>query len=411
MNESHFLSRCFHLHRTASGDEVKTLRVGTIGFDDGRFAALTYLLYPYKVDLTRQVEHADLVVCKDEAPDSSKPIIRTRGGLRKRPELLDQGNGIVDLRADVIDSCSKTFEAAMNPSLALRYRIATRFPLSYHVIPSSMREKLLRRRTGHSTLDLSRHLAVETSRRIIGDAFTLLGFPLQRKNPPSLVITHDIESEKGLQKAAGLMKVEEKLELKSTWFLPSDEYCLNARLVRELAESSSIGSHDSKHDGRLIQIQKHSDLVQRLMSSRLRLESIIEKTVDRFRAPLLQFNRRIIKALGEAGYKMDFSAPTWEPVHPSTMSGFGVESVQAFEIDGVVEIPLSLTQDHQVINVLGMTLREATKFWIEEAKLVRSMSGDIVLLVHPDYSFSQHLPEYRELLENLIGVHTQFNRS
>lgn len=386
------------------------MRVGTVGFDARRFAALAYLLYPYKVELTKQVEGSDLLVCKDEALGSSKPVIRIRGDLGKRPELLDQGNGIIDLRADVIDSCSKTFEAAMNPSLALRYRIATRFPLSYYVIPSSMREKLLRMRTGHSTLDLSRHLAVETTRRIIGDAFTLLGFPLQRKNPPSLVITHDIDSEKGLQKAAGLMKVEEKLELKSTWFLPSDEYRLNRALVQELAKSSHVGSHDTKHDGRLIQIQKHSDLVQRLMSSRLRLESIIGKTVDRFRSPLLQFSRRIIKALAEAGYKMDFSAPTWEPVHPSTMSGFGVESVQAFKVDEIVELPLTLTQDHQVINLLGMSCREAMKLWIEQAKLIRSVMGDIVLLVHPDYSFSQHLPEYQELLENLVEVHTHFNR-
>jgi hypothetical protein len=146
------------------------------------------------------------------------------------------------------------------------------------------------------------------------------------------------------------------------------------------------------------------------MSSRLRLESIIGKTVDRFRSPLLQFSRRIIKALAEAGYKMDFSAPTWEPVHPSTMSGFGVESVQAFKVDEIVELPLTLTQDHQVINLLGMSCREAMKLWIEQAKLIRSVMGDIVLLVHPDYSFSQHLPEYQELLENLVEVHTHFNR-
>jgi hypothetical protein len=141
------------------------------------------------------------------------------------------------------------------------------------------------------------------------------------------------------------------------------------------------------------------------MSSRLRLESIIGKTVDRFRSPLLQFSRRIIKGLGEAGYKMDFSAPSWEPAHPATMSGFGVESVQAFMVDGIVEQPLTLTQDYQVINLLGISTHEATKLWTEQAKLVCSMEGDIVLLVHPDYLFSQDLPEYRRVLENLLEVH------
>jgi hypothetical protein len=102
---------------------------------------------------------------------------------------------------------------------------------------------------------------------------------------------------------------------------------------------------------------------------------------------------------------MDFSAPTWEPAHPATMSGFGVGSVQAFKVDGIIEQPLTLTQDHQVLNLLGMSPREATKLWTEQAKLVRSMGGDIVLLVHSDYLFSQDLPEYRRLLENLLEVH------
>jgi hypothetical protein len=381
------------------------LRVGTAGFDNRGFGALTYLLYPYKVELTRRVEGSDLVMCKDISADSSRSFIGIRCTQRKCVELPDEGNGIVNLPSDVIDSCSKIFERAMNPSLALRYRIGTRFPLSYHVIPSSIREKLLRTQVGRSTIDLSRHLAVETTRRIISDAFSALGFSLERKNPPSLVITHDIDTEKGLRRAAGLIKVEEKLELKSIWFLPSDEYRLNERLVQELGTSSYVGSHDTKHDGRLIQIEKQSDLVQRLISSRVKLESIIGRTVDRFRSPLLQFSRRMIKGLGEAGYKMDFSAPTWEPGHPATLNGFGVESVQAFKVNGIIERPLTLTQDHQILNVLSMSPRQATKLWTDQAKLIHSMGGDIVLLVHPDYSFSQDLPEYRRALESLLEVH------
>jgi peptidoglycan/xylan/chitin deacetylase (PgdA/CDA1 family) len=386
-----------------------TIRVGAVGFDDLRFAALTYLLYPYKVELTRELDDTDVVICKGALPDSSKPLIRLLGGLSNGAQLLDQGNEMVDLPSDPIDSSSKTFEAAMNPSVALRYRLATRLPFSYDIIPSPIRDRLLRMHAGHSGFDLSRYLTIETSRRIITEAFSLLGFALQRKYPPSLVITHDIETAKGLQKAVGLKKVEEQLEVESTWFLPSDEYQLNGQLTRELSEGSIIGSHDTKHDGKLIQVQKHNDLVRRLRSSRLRLEQVIGKTVDCFRSPLLQFSRRIIRGLGEAGYRKDFSAPTWEPTHPATLGGFGVGSVHAFEVDGIVEVPLTLTQDHQVFNVLGLSPRKATKFWTEQAKLVRSMGGDIVLLVHPDYLLSQDLPEYRRLLDNLLEVH--LNRS
>jgi hypothetical protein len=86
------------------------------------------------------------------------------------------------------------------------------------------------------------------------------------------------------------------------------------------------------------------------------------------------------------------------------MGGFGIESAQAFEVDGVTELPLTLFQDHQVLNVLGMSTREAVKFWIKQAELIRSFDGDIVLCVHPDYAFSLDLRRCRELLMSLLRV-------
>jgi hypothetical protein len=145
-------------------------------------------------------------------------------------------------------------------------------------------------------------------------------------------------------------------------------------------------------------------LVDRLRNSRLRLERIFDKEVECFRSPLLQFSQRIASAISEAGYHFDFSVPCWEPVHPITMGGFGIESAQAFEVDGVTEFPLTLFQDHQVLNVLGMSTREAVKFWIKQAELIRSFDGDIVLCVHPDYALSRDLRRYKELLISLLRV-------
>jgi hypothetical protein len=234
------------------------------------------------------------------------------------------------------------------------------------------------------------------------DAFRLLGFPLKRRNPPSLVITHDVDTEQGCKRASQLKAIEDDLDLKSTWFLVSDEYSIGRDVVRDLA-CSRIGSHDLKHDGRLLSL-RHEELVPRLRKSKLKLESIFENKVECFRSPLLQFSRAIVSAVGRAGYTHDFSLPCWEPVHPSTMGGFGVECVQRFEIDGVVETPLTLFQDHQVLKILHMNTHEAIKFWIEQAKLVRSLAGDIVLSVHPDYSFGRSLSEYRRLLVSLLEI-------
>jgi hypothetical protein len=198
--------------------------------------------------------------------------------------------------------------------------------------------------------------------------------------------------------------VEDDLNLQSTWFLPTHEFFVKEHLAAELADSSRIGSHDIRHDGRLILIKRRDQLVDRLRRSRVELEAKIGKPVRCFRSPLLQFSRRIVLALAEAGYEYDFSAPCWEPIHPSTLGAFGVECVQPFKVGRVVESPLTLFQDHQVLNVMGMSVHEAIKLWVEQASLVHSMDGDIVLLIHPDYLFSQDLESYRELLTSLLQV-------
>ena len=136
----------------------------------------------------------------------------------------------------------------------------------------------------------------------------------------------------------------------------------------------------------------------------MRLEETFEQNVECFRSPLLQFSETIVAALAESGYKFDFSIPCWEPAHPSTLGGFGIELAQPFEIHGVVETPLTLFQDHQVLSVLGMTPNEALELWVEQANLVRSLGGDIVLLIHPDYAFSWELRKYKQLLAALLEI-------
>jgi len=309
---------------------------------------------------------------------------------------------MVDLPFDLVSACSKRIEKVMNPRIAFSYYVSTKLPFHYNRVPAAIRNRLLRTRSVDP--DLSRHFANEKARMILVESFRKLGFVLLRKNPPSLHVTHDIETEEGLRKALSLKAVEEELGIESTWFLPSHEYRISKSVATDLSRGGMIGSHDIKHDGKLIHLRKRAELVKRLRASRVKLEEIFEQDVNCFRSPLLQFSRRIISALNEAGYRLDFSIPCWEPVHPVTMCGFGIESAQPFEAEGVVEIPLTLFQDHQVFNLMRLNFRDAVKLWIDQAKLIRSLDADLVLLVHPDYSFSRDLRAYKELLERLLQI-------
>jgi hypothetical protein len=54
--------------------------------------------------------------------------------------------------------------------------------------------------------------------------------------------------------------------------------------------------------------------------------------------------------------------------------------------------------------VLGLRPQDAVKLWVEQAKKIHSLDGNIVLLVHPDFAFSQNLHEYRKLLGSLLEI-------
>ena len=369
-------------------------------------STIRYLLYPYRIEFVDEIEKADLAICR-VCLDSSKPMIRLAGKRLPSEQLgmVDHGNGVVDLPYALIRGCSERFKSIMKPRVALAYRLATQSRLQYNVIPSPIRNALLRSRSVDSNLSL--HLANEIVRKALRLAFGSLGFNLERRDPSLFLMTHDVESEKGLNKALSFKRIDDELGVRSTWFITSDEYPISKTVARELSVGSTIGSHDVRHDGRLIHIRRHQALVERLRTSRLHLERTFDKEVRSFRAPLLQFSENMISGLGEAGYGFDFSVPCWEPIHPATMNGFGIEAVQGFEMHGVVEFPLTLFQDHQVLTVLGMSTREAIKLWTRQAQLIREFDGDIVALVHPDYAFSEDLAGYRDLLTSLLEVHAQ----
>jgi hypothetical protein len=385
------------------------LRVASAGLSSDERTTLGYLLHPYFVEIAGEDEEPDLIVCRENSSHFarySKPLV-VLPPISASPNALGEhenhGSGIVMLPFDVIMESWAKFDGVMNPKISTRYTLSTKVPFSYRLAPPWIRNRFLRAQIGD--MELSRHLTVELARKRLTDAIQSLGFTLRRRSHPALVITHDIETQRGLEKALLLKSVENELEIESTWFLPSDEYPIARNIAAELGWKSIIGSHDVKHDGRLMQMHDSNELAQRLSKSKRTLEQIFDQDVNCFRSPLLQFSRKILSGLRQAGYTFDFSLPCWEPAHPSAMGGFGIELAQPFEADGVVEIPLTLFQDHQVLSVLGMNTHEATKLWTKQAKMIRSFGGDIVLLVHPDYSFSRDLEEYKDLLVSLLQVH------
>ena len=350
------------------------------------------ILSPYDLELSSDPVGADVEITKQQSSLGS-----TRGARdneSRRRVVLEPGS---------LASCNEIVDAALNPRIARLYRLATASG-SYKIAPRSIRSALLSGvMKGH---EVPTHSGLEAVKESVTGLLRDSGCNLRERRRPMLIVTHDVDTEKGFRKAVAMKSIDEELGLKSIWFVPSDEYHLDQQTVRDLSDGSIIGSHDTKHDGRLILTKDRTKLVQRLRESRERVEYVFGKDVRCFRSPLLQFNRAILEGAREAGYDLDFSLPSWEPAHPSVMDSFGIEYFHSFGIGGAVEVPLSMLQDHQALYILGLSTKAAVSYYGEQAKFIRSFGGDLVLLVHPDYRFAEEPEQYKALLTSLLDGET-----
>jgi hypothetical protein len=309
---------------------------------------------------------------------------------------------------DLVSEYERLVTRGLEEVPSRKFRLVTKFPFSYRAIPSFIRNRAFRAPRAALELTEDKLSPVECLRVIFlaslvvstGRAIPRLAF-WRRGKSHVLAITHDVETKLGLEDGAGrCADVESRLGVRSTWNVPSERYPLSSQLLISLASAGEVGGHDTKHDGGLI-FETFDNKVERVGRSKARLESLSGTEVRGFRSPLLQHGQELLSALWKAGYKFDSSVPSWEPLSPTSLKPHGVGTVFPFFVSGMLEIPVSLPQDHQLMRVSGLTTSEAVQELFRVSKLIRGIGGVCVLLIHPDYEFGQpnKTEEYYHLLE------------
>jgi hypothetical protein len=309
---------------------------------------------------------------------------------------------------DLVSEYERLVTGGLEEDPSRKFRLVTRIPFSYRAIPAFIRNRAFRAPDAVTALTEDKLSPVECLRTVFlaslvvstGLAIPRIAFWRKGKSH-ALAITHDVETKLGLEEGAGrCADIESKLGVRSTWNIPSERYPLSSQLLISLATAGEVGGHDTKHDGRLI-FESFENKVERVGRCKSRLESLCKKEVRGFRSPLLQHGRELLGALGKAGYTYDSSAPSWEPLSPTSLRSHGVGTVFPFVVLGVLEIPVSLPQDHQLIRVSGLSTSEAVQELFRVSQWIRGVGGACVLLVHPDYEFGQpeNTDEYYRLLE------------
>jgi hypothetical protein len=187
----------------------------------------------------------------------------------------------------------------------------------------------------------------------------------------ALVLTHDVETRKGYENLGRLREVEAELGYRSAWNFVPRRYDVDDERVRELvADGFEVGVHGLYHDGR--------DLERSVLPERVRgMRAAAERWQARgFRSPALRRDADVISMLG---FEHDSSFPDTDPFGPD---GGGCCTWLPFALDDLVELPVTLAQDHTLFEILQHTDGQA---WFEKTDYLRGRGGMALLITHPDY--------------------------
>jgi len=249
--------------------------------------------------------------------------------------------------------------------LALRRRYARRQAL--RVFPAWPIEPIL---VNAIHAKLRAELAAEATDRV-----PIVGF-WPAGNRCAAILTHDVEGEAGYANIDRLVEIERRHGFGSSWNFVAEDYPVSGRMFERLrAAGCEIGLHGIRHDGKLFQ-------------SRARFEADLPKIHEYlaawgavgFRSPA---THRRAEWMHELGCLYDSSYPDTDPFEPQPG---GCCSILPFMFRTVVELPITLAQDHTLWEILK---QRTIDVWREKAAWIIDNHGLVSINTHPDYFISE----------------------
>ena len=204
------------------------------------------------------------------------------------------------------------------------------------------------------------------------------GWPKGKKF--ALVLTHDVEGQRGLDRVTQLAELEMNLGFRSSFnFVPEGEYTVPSTLRAWLTKRGfEIGVHDLRHDGHLYTSWKRFRRKARVINNYLE-----EWNAAGFRSA---FMLRNLDWIHELNICYDASTFDTDPFEPQP---HGVGTIYPFYVEGTngrpgyVELPYTLPQDSTLFLLLKG--RDVRRVWQQKLDWIAQRGGMALVNVHPDY--------------------------
>jgi len=213
--------------------------------------------------------------------------------------------------------------------------------------------------------------------------------PWPRRHRFAAVLTHDVEGPAGVENVLRVIELERAYGFVSSWNFVAEWYPIPAGLFEAVrAAGCEIGLHGIRHDAALFRDRSQFEAALPKIARYAR-----DWDVAGFRSPATHRNA---DWMAELPVRYDSSFPDTDPFEP--MAG-GCCSILPFFFGDVVELPITLVQDHTLFEILR---EPGIERWTEKSDWIMRHHGLVNIIVHPDYVVSaQRLGRYEAFLEYL----------
>jgi hypothetical protein len=202
----------------------------------------------------------------------------------------------------------------------------------------------------------------------------------------ALVLTHDVEGVEGIRNISRIAALEERYGFRSSWNFVPRRYPFDRSIIDDLkSRGFEIGVHGLYHDGLLF---------KSLETFQERLPAIHDYarqwSAAGFRSPA---THRRYEWMDQLRFAYDSSFPDTDIYEPNAG---GCCWVFPFFIGNLLEIPITLPQDHTLLEILR---KGDFRMWYEKVRWIQAQGGLAVLILHPDYVLTdQRMALYEEFL-------------
>jgi hypothetical protein len=231
------------------------------------------------------------------------------------------------------------------------------------------------------------------------------GWPEQKQF--ALVLTHDVETAKGLDRCLKLADIEERLGFRSAFNFVALDYTVSREILEELTNRGfEVGVHGLYHNGSLY----HSR--EGFVSQSRRINQVLRDwNAVGFRSPCMYHHLDWLHDLDIEYDASTFDIDPFEPQPDGMYTIFPFYVANGNKDRGYVELPYTLPQDF----TLFVLMRNRTNdLWKQKLEWIVQNGGMALMVTHPDYMhfdgvmcpYSEYPADlYSEFLGHILSAH------